>query len=98
MSPTPSPAPTLGGAASYNVRDYGASGQKTASAQAAIQQAIDACAAAGGGVVYFPPGDYTTGTLHLRSHLRLYLESGATIFASKEPAAFDKRALFYGED
>ncbi len=91
-------AATLGWPASYNVRDYGASGQKAGSAQAAIQQAIDACAAAGGGVVYFPPGDYTTGTLHLRSNLRLYLEAGATVYASKEPAAFDKRALFYGED
>jgi len=84
--------------ASFNVRAYGASGLKADSAQAAIQHAIDACAAAGGGLVYFPPGEYTTGTLHLRSHQRLYLEAGATVFASKDPATFDKRALFYGED
>jgi hypothetical protein len=84
--------------ASYNVRAFGATGHKTDSAQAAIQQAIDACAAAGGGLVYFPPGDYTTGTLHLRSNLRLYLETGATVYASQDPAAFDTHGLFYGED
>mgnify|MGYP000274199919 CR=1 FL=1 len=82
----------------YNVRQYGASGKKEDSAQSAIQQAIDACAAAGGGMVYLPPGDYTTGTLHLRSHVRVFLEAGATLYASKDPAAFDRRALFYGED
>ena len=81
----------------FNVRDFAASGQKDDNAQAALQQAIDACAAAGGGTVYVPPGAYTTGTLHLRSHVRLHVEAGATIYSSKDPAAFDKRALFYAE-
>lgn len=80
------------------MRDFGATGQKAQDAQTAIQAAIDACAAAGGGMVYVPPGAYTTGTLHLRSHLRLFVEAGATIFSSKNPDAFDKRGLFYGED
>jgi polygalacturonase len=82
----------------FNVRDYGLSGSKDENAQGAIQRAIDECAQAGGGVVYFPPGAYTTGTLHLRSHVRIFVEAGATIYSSKEPAHFDKRALFYGED
>ena len=82
----------------FNVREYGATGTQQDTAQAAIQQAIDACAAAGGGVVCFPPGAYTSGTLHLRSHVRLFVEAGATIYSSKEPAAFDKPALFYGEN
>ena len=82
----------------YNVREAGASGRKDESAQAAIQAAIDACAAAGGGVVYFPPGAYTTGTLYLRSHVRLHVEAGATIYSSKDKAAFTKNALFYAED
>ena len=81
----------------FNVRDYGAGGSQAESAQAAIQKAVDACAAAGGGLVYFPPGAYTTGTIHLRSHVRLLVEAGATIYSSKDPASFDKRALFYGE-
>ena len=82
----------------YNVHDFGASGSKEENAQSAIQQAIDACTAAGGGMVYFPPGAYTTGTIHLRSHVRIFVEAGATIYSSKDPASFDKRGLFYGED
>ncbi len=82
----------------FNVRDYGASGRKEDDAQAAIQRAIDACAAAGGGMVYFPPGDYTSGTLHLRSHTRVHLEAGATVYSSKDRASFDKHALFYAEE
>jgi hypothetical protein len=48
--------------------------------------------------VYFPPGDYTSGTIHLHSHIRIFLEAGATIYSSKDPSSFDKRGLFYGED
>jgi polygalacturonase len=81
----------------FNVRDHGASGKKDDSAQAALQATIDACGAAGGGTVYLPPGDYTTGTLHLRSDVRVYLESGATIFSSKDKSHFDKGALFFAD-
>jgi polygalacturonase len=67
------------GPAVFNVKDYGATGKKADKARVAIQQAIDSCAAAGGGVVYLPPGEYTSGTLHLRSHVRFHLEAGATL-------------------
>jgi hypothetical protein len=82
----------------FNVRDYGANGVKEESAQAAIQRAIDACAAAGGGTVYFPPGVYTSGTIHLRSHVRILLDAGATLYSSKDRASFDRHGLFYGEE
>ncbi|MCK7480524.1 MAG: hypothetical protein M0C28_27305 [Candidatus Moduliflexus flocculans] len=62
----------------FDVRDFGATGIKEDLAQEAIQKAVDACAAGGGGTVLFPPGDYTSGTIHLRSRVRLYLEGGAT--------------------
>jgi hypothetical protein len=92
------------GTAIFNVKDYGATGAKTDDAGRAIQKAIDACAAAGGGMVYIPPGQYTSGTLHLRSHVNLHLEAGATLLASEDPSAFagqsvdSKAALLYGED
>ncbi len=86
------------GARVFNVRDFGATGRKADNAQAAIQKALDACAAAGGGVVYLPPGDYTSGTLHLRSHVRLFVEAGATVYSIKQKSAFDKDSLLYGED
>lgn len=42
----------------YNVLDYGAVGDNVANDTAAIQQAINDAGAAGGGVVYLPPGRY----------------------------------------
>jgi hypothetical protein len=87
-----------GNKAVFDVKDYGATGRKTDDARAAIQKAIDACATAGGGKVYLPAGEYTAGTIHLRSHVRLYIESGATLYASKDAKTFDKGALLYGED
>ncbi len=96
--PVTATGPQAGGMVLFNVRDFGATGKKEDSAQEAIQKAIDACAAAGGGVVYFPPGAYTSGTIHLRSHVRIFIEAGATVFSSKDRAAFDKNSLFYGED
>ena len=82
----------------FNVKDYGATGKKADIAQEALQKTIDACAASGGGMVYFPPGEYTTGTIHLRSHVRLFIEAGAIIYSIKDKSFFDKEALIYGED
>ncbi|MFI0265644.1 right-handed parallel beta-helix repeat-containing protein [Streptomyces luteogriseus] len=42
----------------YNVKAYGAKGDDVANDRAAIQAAIDAATAAGGGVVYLPKGTY----------------------------------------
>ncbi|HTQ53461.1 MAG TPA: glycosyl hydrolase family 28 protein [Bryobacteraceae bacterium] len=81
----------------FNVKDYGATGRKSSDARPAIQKALDAAGGAGGGTVYLPPGAYTSGTLHLRSHVRLLIDSGATLYASLDSKAFDKAALLYGE-
>jgi len=82
----------------FNVRDFGATGIKEDLAQEAIQKAVDACAAAGGGTVFIPPGQYTSGTIHLRSHVRLFVEAGATVYSLHDKSRFDKDALLYGED
>ena len=87
----------------FNVRDFGASGLKADDARPAIQKAIDACAATRDGTVLLPPGEYTSGTLRLRSHIRIELAEGATLFASTNPAAFTfetvsvQAALFFGD-
>lgn len=86
------------GPAVFNVRDFGAGGKKAVSSRAGIQKAVDICAAAGGGTVYLPPGEYTAGTIHLRSHVRFLVDAGATVYSSKDKNEFDKEALFYGED
>jgi hypothetical protein len=85
----------------FNILDYGATGHKDDDARPAIQSAIDLCAAAGGGTVYVPPGEYTSGQIRLRSHVTLYLEGGATVFVSKDSKAFDQgqtASFIYGED
>ncbi len=92
------------GSGVFDVRRFGATGKKSDDARPAIQRAIDSAAAAGGGMVYVPPGDYVTGTLRLRSRVRLEIEAGATLFASPDPKAYEydgvvsKAALFYGEE
>jgi polygalacturonase len=74
------------GAASFDVKSYGAHGDGRTLDTAAINQAIAAAADAGGGTVTFPAGEYLSYTLHLRSHVTLYLDAGATIVAA-EPSA-----------
>lgn len=65
-----------------NVADSGALGDGKTLNTAAIQKAIDACAESGGGAVVFPPGVYLTGTVRLRSRVRLHLAAGAVIAGS----------------
>ncbi|MCS7252723.1 MAG: glycosyl hydrolase family 28-related protein [Armatimonadota bacterium] len=78
-----------GGRKRFNVHDFGAKGDKVNNDRTAIQSAIDACAKSGGGVVYFPPGDYLTGTLRLRSGVTLFLDAKATIWVSRSPEHFE---------
>jgi hypothetical protein len=81
----------------HNVRDFGTKGDGATLETEAIQQAIDRAAENRGGIVYFPPGDYLTGTLELRDNVTLYLEAGATIRGSKEQQAYKQRCLVYAQ-
>jgi hypothetical protein len=65
--------------AEVRVRDHGAAGDGQTLDTRAINQAIAACAQAGGGRVVFNPGTYLSGTVHLRSGVTLFLEAGATL-------------------
>jgi len=86
-------------AATFNVSDFGAAGDKQSKDTAAIQAAIDRCAEAGGGVVLVPAGDYLCGALRLASRVTLYLDAGATIWSSREPGDYEDvgRCLLNGE-
>jgi polygalacturonase len=78
-------SPENDGSLSFNVRTYGARGDGTTLDTTAINKAIEAASAAGGGTVQFPAGTYLCYSIHLRSSVALYLEPGATILAASVP-------------
>jgi polygalacturonase len=67
-----------------NVRDFKTAGDGRAKDTAAIQKAIAAASAAGGGMVFVPNGVYLCGTILLRDNVTLHLAEGATILGSTE--------------
>jgi len=73
----------------YDVCAFGAVGDGTTMDTESIQQAVDRASAAGGGTVYFPPGDYLTGTVRLRDNVTLYLDFGSTIWGSTDLDHYD---------
>jgi polygalacturonase len=79
-------APVSAGAGgAYDVRVYGAAGDGKTVDSPAINKAIDAAAAAGGGTVRFPPGIYASYSIRLKSNIVLYLDQGATILGASTP-------------
>ena len=69
----------------YNVLNFGAVGNGITSDTAAIQAAVNACCAAGGGRVTLPGGHtYRCGALVLGSNLELHLEMGAVLKGSDD--------------
>ncbi|NOU81507.1 glycoside hydrolase family 28 protein [Paenibacillus sp. LMG 31459] len=62
----------------FRITDYGAAGGELLRT-AAIQDTLDACAAAGGGTVIIPPGIWRTGPLTLHSRINLHAERGALV-------------------
>ena len=109
---TASAMPAGAAAASvYSVTAYGASGDGARLDTKAIQSAVDACAAAGGGTVLFPAGAYLSGTVFLKSKVQLCLDAGAVLLGSKNLDDYPKsiprirsytdnyteKSLIYGE-
>ncbi|MEI8289141.1 MAG: glycosyl hydrolase family 28 protein [Verrucomicrobiota bacterium] len=87
-------APLCPAAQVFEIRQFGAVGDGKVADTAAIQKAIEAASAAGGGTVNFSPGTYLSGSIRLKSHVKLHLEPGATLLGS--PQRFDYRKLnFY---
>ncbi|HTL73500.1 MAG TPA: glycosyl hydrolase family 28-related protein, partial [bacterium] len=76
-------------AATFNVRDFGATGDGKTFDTAAIQKALDACKASGG-TVEFPAGSYLSQPIKIYSKTTFQLDAGATLFASTNQADFMK--------
>ncbi len=69
----------------FDIRTYGAVGDGKAVDSPAINKAIEAAAAAGGGTVLFPPGTWLSFSIRLKSHVALYLSQGAILLAADSP-------------
>jgi len=67
-----------------DIRELGAVGDGKTSCTAAIQKAIDQCAARGGGIVRLPAGIWLTGTVYLESNLTLVLDKDCTLLGSRQ--------------
>ncbi len=67
---------------------YGAKGDGMAKDTTAIQQAVDACSAVGGGTVVLRKGTFLSGTVTLRSNTALHIEPGATLLGSRDDADY----------
>jgi len=83
----------------YDVRDFGAKGDGTTLDHTAINAAIDAATADGGGQVTIPAGTYLCGSIRLKSNVDLHLMRGATILAAPASMkAYDKSEKFEGPE
>ncbi len=80
-------------AAVYNVTDYGAVGDGNTLNTLAIQQAVDACATAGGGKVVVPSGVFVSGPIFLKSNVEFHLSAGAVLQGSRDMADYGEIAL-----
>ncbi len=74
-----------GAGGGFDVRRYGATGDGKTLDSPAINLAIEAAAAAGGGTVQFAAGTYLCFSIRLRSHVGLELGPGAVIVAADSP-------------
>jgi polygalacturonase len=69
----------------FDIRTFGATGDGKTIDTPAINRAIEAAAAVGGGTVLVPAGTYLCFSIHLKSHVDLYLAQGSTILAADGP-------------
>jgi polygalacturonase len=83
LAPVESPGAASADWKALSVVDYGAQPDGKTPATAAIQAAIDACGAQGGGTVRFPAGTYVSGALRMKSSVTLFLDQGATLLGSR---------------
>ncbi len=78
----------------YNIIDFGAKGDGKTDDSKAIQSAIDKCSISGGGRVFFPGGNvFLSGPFYLKSHVDLYVQTGATLLANPNEDIYSDSAF-----
>lgn len=82
----------------YRIEDYGAVARDGVDNADAIQKAIDACSASGGGVVTVPAGKtFMCGPLHLKSNVDLHLEPNSRLLANPDESIYKESAFLANE-
>lgn len=66
----------------FNANKYGAVNDSLIRSTKAIQEAIDACSAKGGGIVTLLPGRYLIGSLFLKKGVNFHLDKGVVLLGS----------------
>lgn len=82
---------TVAFAKDYDVREFGAKGDGRTKDTAAIQQAIDAAAAVGGGRVVLDGGTFLTAPITLKGGVELHVEVNAKLLGSPDLADYPNR-------
>lgn len=75
----------------YRIKDFGAVADGKTLNTKAIQDAIDTCAANGGGRVLVEDGVYMFGTIVLRSNVNLHIEANAVLLGSGNISDYPER-------
>ncbi len=66
----------------FNVKDFGASGDGNIKDIVAIKEAVKKCKENSGGTIYFPPGNYVSGTIWFHDNMTVHIDTGAVILES----------------
>jgi hypothetical protein len=74
----------------FDVTEFGAVPNAEHTQTEVLQNTIDACAEAGGGTVFLPPGIYQAATLVLKKNVILHLSAGAQLVSSRDESEFRK--------
>lgn len=77
---------------SYTITDFGAVAHTSKINTVAIQKAIDACAANGGGTVVIPVGTFVSGSIFLKAKVSLKIEKGGVLKSSLNPMDYPQIA------
>lgn len=67
----------------FYVNDYGATADGSALTTIAIQKAIDAASANGGGTVTFKPGKYLSGSIFIKENIQFTIPDGVQLLGSE---------------